>query len=346
MPETPYAFPAFDVRIYDDLTASDADLRFVSVSRVEGSVPWTPINSGTPTDLVLEDQTVGIDIPAGEQVILEIEVVLEDTPANITGLAFSNTATYLYNYVDENLSSQRVGAAGTSGNMTIVGPDTMVVEKTGPASMTLGAAATFTLNMQNTGSGDAWNATLLDQLPNGANAGVCDTAPNGFTAQVFEANGTTAVSAPLVEGADFIVTFRGQPNCDFTLDLLTSATTIGPTERLIVAYQSILDDDGLNGETVTNVAGATQWFSADESISATADDRRTFTRVLTDGTPATLDHQDAFTSAVALPVFTFEKTVANQTTGENPALTASPGDWRCCGHGPPRYPWPRSPEPK
>ena len=326
VPETPYAFPAFDVRIYDDLTASDADLRFVSVSRVEGSVPWTPINSGTPTDLVLEDQTVGIDIPAGEQVILEIEVVLEDTPSNITGLAFSNTATYLYNYVDENLSSQRVGAAGTSGNMTIVGPDTMVVEKTGPASMTLGAAATFTLNMQNTGSGDAWNATLLDQLPNGANAGVCDTAPNGFTAQVFEANGTTAVSAPLVEGADFNVTFRGQPNCDFTLDLLTSATTIGPTERLIVAYQSILDDDGQNGETVTNVAGATQWFSADESISATADDRRTFTRVLTDGTPATLDHQDAFTSAVALPVFTFEKTVANQTTGENPALTASPGD--------------------
>ena len=199
-------------------------------------------------ELVLEDPTAGIDIPAGEQVILEIEVVLEDTPTNVTGLAFSNTATYLYNYVDGNLYSQRVGAAGTSVDMTIVGPETMVVEKTGPASMTLGAAATFTLNMQNTGSGDAWNSTLVDQLPNGPNAGVCDKAPNGFTAQVFEANGTTAVSAPLVEDTDFNVTFRGQPNCDFTLDFLTAATTVGPTERLIVAYQSVLDDDGENGE--------------------------------------------------------------------------------------------------
>ena len=326
VPATPYAFDAFDVRIYDDLAASAADLRFLSVTKVAGSAPWTPANTGTPTDLVLEDAAVGIDIPAGEQVVLEIAVVLEDTPTNVSGLTFTNTATYLYNWLDGNLSTQRVGAPGTSANMTIVGPDTVTLTKSGPASMTLAAATTFTLDAQNTGTGDAWNLRLLDQLPNGANAGACDTPPNTFTAQVFAANGTTAVSAPLAQGTDFSVVLRGDPDCDFTVEMLTPATTVGPTERLRLTYQSVLDDDSQDAETVTNVAGATQWFSADGSIPETAGDRRSFTRVLTDGTVGTLDHEDAHTATVALPVYTFEKTVLNVTTGEDPALTASPSD--------------------
>ncbi len=64
---------------------------------------------------MLEDASVGIDIPAGEQVVLEIAVVLEDTPTNTTGLTFSNSASYLYNYVDGNLTTQRVGTAGYLG---------------------------------------------------------------------------------------------------------------------------------------------------------------------------------------------------------------------------------------
>ncbi len=47
---------------------------------------------------------------------------------------------------------------------------------------------------------------------------------------------------------------------------------------------------------------------------------------MTDGTITTVDHEDAFTTTVALPVYAFEKTVVNVTTGEDPALTASPGD--------------------
>ena len=70
IPATPYAFPIYDVRIHDDLAASAAALRFVSVSRVAGSQPWTPVNTGTSTNLVLEDTTVGIDIPAGEQIVV------------------------------------------------------------------------------------------------------------------------------------------------------------------------------------------------------------------------------------------------------------------------------------
>ena len=326
VPQAPYAFPAYDVRIYDDLMASSADLRFLSVSKISGSAPWTPVNTGTATDLVLEDASIGIDIPAGEQVVLEIAVVLEDTPTNTTGLTFANSATYLYNYVDGNPTTQRVGTPGTSGDMTIVGPDSMTMTKSGPASMTIGSPSTFTLDLQNTGTGPAWNLRVFDRLPNLPTVGACDSPPTNFTAGVFEADGVTPVSAPLVEGTDFSVAFRGDPDCDVSLDFLTPATTVGAGERLIVGYQSMLDDDSQNGETATNVVGATLWYSADGSSPATAGDRRSFTRVVTDGTVGTPDHEDAFTTPVALPVYAFEKTVVNVTTGEDPALTASPGD--------------------
>lgn len=326
VPQAPYAFDAYDVRIYDDLGDSAADLRFLSVTKVSGSAPWTPANTGTPTDLVIEDTSVGIDIPAGEQVVIEIEVVLEDTPTNTTGLPFTNTATYVYNWVDGNLSTQRTGAPGTSPAMTIVGPDDVTVEKSGPATMTLGAPATFTLNAHNTGTGPAWNLTLVDRLPDAATAGTCDRPPTNVTAEIFESDGATPTTGPLAAGTDFTTTFRGSPDCDLTIALLSPAAALGADRRLIVGYQTQLDDDSQNGETLTNVAGATEWFSADGSIPATAGDRRSFTRTLNDGTITMLDHEDAHTTTVALPSYRFEKTVANVTSGQDPATLATPGD--------------------
>lgn len=211
VPQTPYAFPAYDVRIYDDLTASAADLRFVSVTKISGSGAWTPSNTGTPTNLVIEDPSVGIDIPAGEQVVLEIAVVLEDTPTNVHGLSFTNTANYLYDWLDGNLATQRTGAPGTSGAMTIAGPETVTMTKLGPATMTLGAPSTFTLDVQNAGDGAAWNLSLQDRLPNGPTAGTCDAPASNFAAQVFAADGTTAVSSPLALGTDFTVTRAASP---------------------------------------------------------------------------------------------------------------------------------------
>ncbi|MCA9502228.1 MAG: DUF11 domain-containing protein [Myxococcales bacterium] len=325
IPQTPYAFDAFDVRILDDLTASAADLRFLSVTKVSGSAPWTPANTGTATDLVIEDATVGIDIPAGEQIVFDIEVVLEDTPTNVAGLTFTNTANYVYRWLDGNSATERTGAAGTSAPMTIVEPD-VTMTKSGPATMTLATPATFTLDLANAGGGAAWNVAILDRLPDGPNAGVCDTAPANVTAQVFESDGTTPVSGVLVEGTDYSLDFQGVPTCELRLAMQTAATTIGPGQRLIVTYESVLDVDSQNGETLENIAGATSWWSADGSIPATSGDRRETTRTLSDGTIGTLDHEDAFTTTVALPDYRFEKTVANVTRGDDPAIAASPGD--------------------
>src|SRR4030095_6412286 len=78
VPSTPFAYPLYDVRILDDLAASAADLRYVSVTKISGSQPWTPVNVGTATNLVIADPTNGIDIPAGQQVVIEIAMQLRN----------------------------------------------------------------------------------------------------------------------------------------------------------------------------------------------------------------------------------------------------------------------------
>ncbi len=326
VPETPYPFDIFDVQIEDDLSASAADLRFLDVAEISGSGSWTPTNIGTATNVVIVGLASGIDIPAGEQIVLEIEVVLEDTPTNVSGLSFTNTASYVFNWIDGDPASERQGPAGTTPPMTIVGPDVLTLEKSGPAQMTVGAPGVFTLDVHNAGSGRAWNLTITDQLPDDATGGTCDVAPDQFTAQLFESDGVTAVSPALVLGTDFAMNFNAGSPCSFELVMLTAASTLGADERLIVRYETLLDANTQDAALLTNVAGATEWFSADGSIPETVDDRRVYTRVLTDGTVSVLDHEDAHTTTVAQPQPAFEKSVMNVTSGADPATRAAPGD--------------------
>ena len=326
VPETPHPFDLYDVQITDDLTASAADLRFVDVTKISGSGAWTPVNTGTTTNPVIEDSTIGIDIPAGEQVVIEVTVVLEDTPTNITGLVFTNTASYVYNLINDIDANQQPGLPGTTGPMTIVGPDDITVVKSGPVAMAVGTPGVFTLNAQNTGTAAAWSLQLADQLPDGATGGICDVAPTVLSMQVFQADGTTPVSGLLAQGTDYSVGFQPAPNCEFDITMLSVAGVVGPTERLIVSYEAQLDADTQDGVLLTNVAGAIEWSSGDSTDPVTGGDVRTFMRVLTDGTVGTLDHEDAHSVATSLPEIIFEKTVVNVTTGESPATSANPGD--------------------
>lgn len=326
IPATPHPVPLHDVRILDDLAASAADLSFVGVSKISGAGPWTPVNTGTGTDLVIEDTAGGIDIGIGEQVELEITVRLDDTPTNVRGLSFANTATYTYNRLDNAPATELPGGPGTTQLMTVVEPDVLTLEKSGPAQMQLGMPATFTLNVHNTGDAPAYGVTVYDALPNDATGGTCDAAPTQVTARVFESDGTTAVSSALVEGTDFTVTFAGDPDCTVTVSIMSAAGAIGADERLIVSYQTLLDLDSQQDAQLTNTAGATEWFSLDVSDADLLNYARSYTRAITDGTPNTLDHEDAHTTVVFVPVLIFEKTVVNVTSGEDPATVATPGD--------------------
>lgn len=319
VPSTPHTAPLYDVRILDDLSGSAADLEFVSVSRVSPGT-WTPVNTGSATSLVIEDTVSGIDIPAGEQIVVEITVSLSDTATNVAGLLFTNTATYTYNLLDGDDVSERPGSPGTTAAMTIVEPE-LTLEKTGPALMTLGTPGSFRLDVHNVGDSPAWTPTITDRLPDGPTGGTCDTAPANVAVQVFASDGT-AVTGVLVEGSDYSLDWSGTPGCLLSIGVLSDQGTIGSDQRLIITYDALLDGDTQNGVALTNVAGAVEWLSLDD----TAPGRRTYSELVTDGTPSFLDHQDVHTVAVALPGYLFEKTVMNVTTGAGPATTASPGD--------------------
>jgi uncharacterized repeat protein (TIGR01451 family) len=325
IPSVPHTAPLFDVRILDDLTASSADLEFVSVSRVSGGAAWTPANTGTPTNLVIEDLAGGIDIPVGEQIVLDINVRLADTANNVAGLTFTNAASFTYNQLDNDPATRLTGLAGVTEPMTVVEPE-LTLEKTGPLQMRLGMTETFTLNIHNIGTSSAHNVTVADVLPQQADGGMCDAAPTQVEAQLFEADGVTAVGAALASGTDFDVTFDGDPSCTFTITTLTPAAAIGPNQRLIVNYDTLLDADTQRDAVLTNVAGATEWFSLDISNTDNLNYARRYTRLVTDGTVGVLDHEDAHTLIEFTPLLIFEKTAVNVTTGEDPATVATPGD--------------------
>ena len=324
VPSMPHTSPLYDVRILDDLLASAADLEFVSATRISGRGAWTPGNTGTPTNLVIEDPVRGIDIAPGDQAVIDITVRLLDTATNVAGLTFVNTAAYTYNLTDNDATTERTGDPGSSGPMTVVEPG-LTLEKSGPINMRVGVPETFTLNVYNIGDSPAWNAYITDVLPNQADGGMCDAAPVMITARRFEADGVTPVAPALVQGTDFAVTFLGDPTCTFTLEMLTAAAAIGPDERLIVTYQTELDADTQRDTVLTNIAGATEWFSLDQA-GADATYARTYSRGLTDGTVGVFDHEDAHTVVEFTPLLIFEKTVVNLTSGDDPATTATPGD--------------------
>ena len=183
----------------------------------------------------------------------------------------------------------------------------LVVQKSGPATMALGQWGAFGLNIQNTGGSDAWNATIVDKLPTGANGGMCALQPQILSARVFQADGVTPVpgKGPLVAGTDYTVSYAGAPTCTLILNFLSAASVISPTQRLIITYQTQLDANTQKGVALTNVAGATQWYNATSSNV----NRQTYTCTLTNGTPGVLDCQDAHTVTAVLPVVAITKQV-------------------------------------
>jgi large repetitive protein len=301
--------------ITDDLNATGADLTYVSHNAYWASggqpVAHSFSNVGGLLTFTLDPSLV---IPAETQIVIELTVVLDDSPANALGTQFINTAKWQFGrLIDSVFYAPLPGEWGITPPMTIVAPN-LVVTKSGPATMNLGTAGQFVVDVLNDGTGDAWGITLVDRLPSGPTGGMCDVAP--------EILSVTLGGTPLTQGTGYALSYTGAPSCELTLNLLDSAGAIGSNEHLIVTYRSRLDGDTENGATLTNVAGVTRWYNGPSS----APDRVSYSRSVTTGTVGTLDHQDAHTVTASLFGFFFEKTVTNLRSGENPATVAAPGD--------------------
>jgi len=82
-----------------------------------------------------------------------------------------------------------------------------------------------------------------------------------------------------------------------------------------------------SGAQLTNIAGATRWFSLDTAGAGATGETREYIEVITDGTTAIIDHEDA-SGPVTVEAATLDvqKTVLNVTTAQDPGVDASPSD--------------------
>jgi uncharacterized repeat protein (TIGR01451 family) len=303
------------IQITDDLNATGVDLTYLS-HNAYWATSGTPVpHSFSNVGGVLTFGNIPI-VPAETQFVIEITVVLNDSPAiNTIGKQFINTAKWQFGRLIDGVFYQPLpGEWGVSPPMTIGAPN-VVVTKSGPATMNLGTAGQFSVDTLNNGTGDAWDLAIVDRLPRGPNGGMCDVAP--------EILGVTLGGTPLTQGTGYTLAFAGAPACELTLNLLDAAGALPPNQHLVINYRSRLDSNTQNGQALTNVAGATTWYNGPTTAAAT---RQTFSRPVTNGTVGTLDNQDAHTVTASLLGFFFEKTVANLRSGQNPATVAVPGD--------------------
>jgi large repetitive protein len=339
--ELPGAVPFFSLGSFahqnfevGDPSLTSVQLDVVLAISVDG-VPRPPLtftftfnHVETPNDL---DPCPYDPTPPADGCSDRVSIVASPTPTtfNVDGVDYTLSMSFLDtdgNPVSEFITSEggTINSSGLVGQFTPPpGTPVLTVDKSGPATMKPAEWGNFAIDMQNTGTVDAFNVTLVDRLPDGPTGGMCATTPQVLSARVFAADGLTPVpgKGPLVQGTDYSLAYNG-PACELTFNTLSAASVIGAGERLLIAYRTQLDSDSQGGTTLTNVAGATQWFNGPD----TNPTRLVYTRTLTDGTPAVVDHQDAQTVTVDLPVLRFEKTVTNVTTGQSPATHATPGD--------------------
>src|SRR5438552_5924370 len=250
-----------------------------------------------------------LNVPATGEVLIQFDITLKPGIANGTVVANQATLRLADGTTFALSDDPNVNGGADPTRVTIMssaGDPALVVRKSGPATMNPGQWGSFAIDVQNTGLSDAWNVSLRDLLPRGTTGGMCDLTPEILSAQVFAADGVTLVpgKGPLNSGSDYSRSYSAAPNCQLDITMLTGAGRIGPNERLILRYRTQLDANTQNGVTLTNVAGAIQWFSGDSSNAS----RKTYTGTLTNGTPGVLDNQDAFTATVALSGYAFEKT--------------------------------------
>src|SRR3989442_741356 len=307
--------PVNPVAISDNLNAAGAG----ALTYVAGSATM----NGSPNGVSVVGNVITANYSAtygplapGGTIDLRFRATLGSTLA--AGTIVTNTGVVTWN-----TPSQTASASVSITVGGIVGAPDLVFTKSGPATMSLGQWGQFGFNVQNTGTSDAWNVTLLDRLPRGGTGGMCSTTPQVLSAQVFQADGVTPVAGkgPLVPGTDFSISYVGAPTCELTLTVLTAAVTISQNQRLIIAYRTQLDANSQNGAQLTNVAGAVQWFNADSSVST----RQAFNRTLTDGTPGILDFQDAHTVTVVITTIAITKQVS--VVGGGAAVTGGQLDY-------------------
>ena len=333
VPETPISAALFDVDIADQLpsgvrcvtTPNVCNVRYATDNAATGI-----LQSSIDADNVLSITTAdgGVDIPANEQALISIDVIVTDTVAEadqvgLVGTEFINEATYTYEQADEGTANLSGGLAAQAA-VTVEEPE-IVVSKDGSATIDLdgSSAATFDAWAQNTGDTPAHNTVLLTVLAEELR----ETPPANIVLAVFDAVNGNALR-PLVDATDFITSYDSNTG-ELRIELLdTALTVLAVGEVLNLQYEASLNDalandlSDLNGLNIVNRTVATNWRSG----AASNTDARDYARIFGVGTDDDADDaQASHALAINAPVLNLIKRVDNVTNAQS-TPNADPGD--------------------
>src|SRR5262249_16615367 len=114
-----------DITITDDLNATGVDMTFVSqTATFKDGTPIPHMFSNNGGVLTFSGFPI---IPAGQQFVINISVVLNDTPANTPGKQFFNTASWQFGrLINGTFFEPLPGEKGVTPPMTIAAPNLVV----------------------------------------------------------------------------------------------------------------------------------------------------------------------------------------------------------------------------
>ncbi|MCX2840683.1 hypothetical protein OQJ59_03530 [Microbulbifer thermotolerans] len=311
IPQTPVPTSSLTDVVVTDTLDGLGDIMVFESATLNGA----PITPASPTDLTFD---IGV-ITAGTSAELEIVARVADVDNAVDGTVIVNSADYSYSE-----GGNTVVGGGNSVELTIVEPK-LIMDKQGPDGGTLqsGVPGRFVLDLRNEGGGEAWDITVVDLLPDTDQGGLCQTPPQIAAVEIVDAGGT--VLSVLAESTDYSAVFDAD-NCTLTLTGSGANAVLLPEHHLRISYDAYLDADTEHNASLTNVAGATLWYSLESTQTGARVYDPGFTNDPPDGTPSVEDHEDAYTLTAEVPRISFHKAVANLTSGLTPAATAAPGD--------------------
>jgi uncharacterized repeat protein (TIGR01451 family) len=300
IPQTPVGVTLYDVIVTDDLPAN---LVLVDVSN-------GPTSSGTGFDSSATNTATNhvearyATVPANAQAVVLVRARVRDLATNNAGVTIDNTARY--SYAPAPGGTQQT-AITDSHTVTLVEPN-LTMTKNGPATLDLGVAGSFTLQVANIGGAAAYQGTIVDTLP----VGMRNTTPTISSIQVGAPARTLSDASP----DDYDTSYNSATGL-WTIALKSDAARIGASELLQIVYTAALDNGAASGD-LTNSAAVSSYFSQ-STEAGIQPDTRTYTNDPNAGTAADGDDFRAdHTVRGRAPVITAIKSVS--------ATTAQPGD--------------------
>ena len=184
------------ISLTDDLNAVGADLTYMShvAYWLSSGAPVTHTFANASGLLTFDNFPI---VPAGEQIILDITVVLDSTPVNAPGTQFINTAKWDFGRLIDGVFYEPLpGEWGITPPMTIAAARAGG-QKTGPATLgrtlNLGQWGEFAIDVQNTGLERCLGRHASRPVARRPNGRMCDPTPEILSARVFAADGVTPV---------------------------------------------------------------------------------------------------------------------------------------------------------